>query len=66
MNKPVLFDQIVNSEYHCHTQVDGKWYIAREISFYSCWTIFERIYHAWLVITNKAIAVQYAEDFYKK
>ena len=43
-------------------EINGKWYIAKPLPYYAWWMVFERAYHAWLVLCGKATAVQYAED----
>jgi len=35
------------------------------LPYYALSNMRKRIYHAWLVLTSKALAVQYSEDQYK-
>ena len=46
-------------------RINGGWYVAKPLPYYSFITLIEHFYHAWLVLIDKAIAVQYAEDRYK-
>ena len=49
-------------EKHC-TERCGDWYYAKPIELFSVW---ERIYHAWLVFNDKARAISFAEDRFAK
>ena len=60
MNKPGLIDAVADRS--CMGEINGKWYIAKPLPYYAWWMVFERAYHAWLVLCGKATAVQYAED----
>lgn len=67
MKKPILLDHLVwmhgTTGEHCATNINGAWYIAKPLSYPAWWMIFERLYHAWLVLCDKAFAVQYADDW---
>jgi len=65
MDQPVLIDELVEKEsIFCNTQVEinGRWWAAKPLPYYSRRNTRMRIYHAWLVLTGKAMAWQYAED----
>lgn len=58
---PVLIDDLVyeNKSNTVLSNINGNWYIAKPLNkkFLLC-----RIYHAYLIIRNKAFAVQFAKD----
>lgn len=41
---------------------NGGWFIAKPVSYFS----LSRFRDSWLVLTGKAVAVQYASDFFNK
>lgn len=58
---PVLLDQLVygDKSNQSLTNINGKWYIVKPLNKKS---LLCRIYHAYLIIRNKAFAVQFAKD----
>ena len=65
MDQPLLIAAIVEKEsLFCNTQVEinGRWWVAKPLNYYGLHNTGMRIYHAWLVLTGKAMAWQYAED----
>lgn len=65
IKKPVLLDSLVfnKGDLYSETKINGKWYIAKPISYPS---LVKRFYHSYLVLTGKAFAVQHAEDYFKE
>lgn len=65
--KTVLLDELIAKNKNKGTTccIDGKWYIARPLPYYSFKSTFYRFYHAWLVLRGKAHVYQYAEDYFK-
>ena len=41
----------------------GSWFIAKPKGPYG--PLWLRLYHAWLILTNRAIAVQFGQDHYR-
>jgi hypothetical protein len=66
MQKPILLDSIVDDSNYTQTEIDGRWYIAKSISYWDVKCQIRRIYHAWLVLCGRANAFQYAEDQIKR
>jgi len=64
---PALIDDIVRNHSNTGTSccINGRWYIARPLPYYSWKSVLTRFYHAWLVIRNKAHVYQYAQDYFK-
>jgi len=64
MREPRIIDEIIKANKNCNTltEINGLWYEAKPIRFYSLSLLPERFYHAWLVLIGKAEAIQYAED----
>ena len=67
MKKPILIDRLVTNQInknlqHEATEFNGKWYIAKPVSFVDLETLIERFYHAYLILVGKAVAIQYKED----
>jgi len=72
MHKPQLIDSFANSDcsvglHICDPNNKGGfihvWFISKPLKpLY----VLQRLYHAWLILRGKAIAVSYAEDYYKE
>lgn len=65
---PYLFDDIYRLKpVICSTyeEINKKWYIAKPITLLSLYEIYKRLYHCYLILTNKAFAVSYAKDWLK-
>lgn len=69
MNKPILIDKLIH-DYGGNSgervEINDRWYIAKAIPF-CCLRHFlmdlpKKFYHAWLIIIDKAFAVQFMED----
>lgn len=61
--KPILIDELVNSSYGTHCEIDGKWYIAKPLVAKGKIKIFiDGIKGLKYLITGKAFLVQYKED----
>lgn len=63
--KPELIDELVSSARNptSLTNINGKWYIAKSLNKKH---LLCRIYHAYLIMINKAFAVQFANDYLKE
>ncbi len=62
---PVTIDSIRANHFENTTSFDGEnWYISKGLNDYYG-SLRNRIYHAYLVLTNKAVAVQFTEDHIK-
>ncbi len=61
---PILIDNLVyeNKSNTVLSNINGKWYIAKPLNKKS---ILCRIYHAYLIVINKAFAVQFAKDHFE-
>lgn len=60
---PFLIDTIVSNYCDSKVLIDFRWYISKPYS--SCLTslpLLVRLYHAWLVIRNKAYVFQFKEN----
>jgi hypothetical protein len=59
----VLIDKLIEMSKGTHTEIDGKWYVAKPLPFYS-WrdTAKTRLVWAWKILTGRAIAVHYKQD----
>jgi len=67
--RPILLDEFVKSidDISCNqTLINENWYIAKPIQLYSLSQFVTKIKLAILVLTNQAIVIQYAEDYFKK
>jgi len=73
MRKPQLIDSLKDSNCSVQLCVTDKskpsqcryvWFIAKPVEYGGWLTLKERLYHAWLVLTGRASAVSYAEDYY--
>jgi len=68
--KPPLIDQIVSKKYSEQVEINDRWYIAKPLPYYysplylPSW--IKRFYYCWLVLTDKAMVFQYAEDGIKE
>ena len=67
MKRPILIDRLIKEQidkniHHEAVEINEKLYIAKPVSFFDFETIFEHIYHAYLVLIGKASAFQYKED----
>ena len=64
LEKPCIIDEIKDmSILNTMVKINGKWYIAKPFSGYApLYDFVTRIYHAWLVLTDKAMAVRFKED----
>lgn len=64
LDKPQLIDKIIGRYDLFDTKVliDGKWYISSNLPNYGWRNTINRIYHSYLILTGKAIAIQFAED----
>lgn len=60
--EPPLIDQLVRFADSVKVEIGGQLYIARRLPYYKWRRLPRRVYHAWLVLTNRAIAVQFAQD----
>lgn len=58
MLKPMMIDNFIGSK----REKFGNWHIAKPEQYDS---IFQRLYHAYLVLIGEAMAVQFYEDIYK-
>lgn len=68
MTKPILLDALVAQHVTapCTAKFpNGKWYLARPANE-DFRPLRRRLYHAWLVLTAQAFAVQYAENHFKE
>ena len=72
MKKPQLIDNFINSDCSVGLYIKDPnniggfihvWYISKPVNYPS---IIHKLYHAWLVLRGNAIAVSYAEDYYKE
>lgn len=65
LKQPILVDEFL----HHHNTLENTvnltkgWHVAKP---YEDIGIFSRFYHAYLILVNKANAVQYAEDLYNE
>lgn len=62
---PALIDEILaKAEFFKQnkTQINGVWYCARSLPYYSYGNIISQVWHSWLVLRGKAIAFQFAQD----
>lgn len=65
MREPTLIDEVLDRKAHfgsTQTEINGRWYIAKPLPYYGWRNTAQRLYHAWLVLRGKAMAIQYAED----
>lgn len=65
MIQPPLIDEVISAESiiaSAQVEINGRWYVAKPLPYYGWKNTRMRIYHAWLVLTGKASAWQYAED----
>ena len=66
MRRPIMVDTLVkvmsNELLTPRVCIDGQWMISKPVPLFGLSSGAERIYHAWLVLTGKAEAYQYAED----
>ena len=66
----VLIDALYRNHKSNEVEILGKgWFIAKpkpRYPYYSLRNILMRIKDAWLVLRNKAIAAQFAEDYFKE
>lgn len=62
----VLIDKIIKEKRinNKTVEINKEHFIAKPMPYYS-WKIWKRIKDAYLVLTNKAFAVQYAKDYFK-
>jgi len=66
MNRqPQLLDELINKS-DAQQEIDGRWYIAKPLSFFGFYEFRKRLFHAYLILTGKANAFQYAEDYFFK
>lgn len=63
--KPQLIDSFFSDD-KPETEIDGKWYYAKPLSFYGWYEFKKRLYHCWLILKGEATAFQYAEDHFKE
>ena len=59
MRKPLLIDTALGSLQSTQRNTHDGWYCAKDEDGLS---IVERLYHAWLVLTDKARAYRFKED----
>lgn len=57
---PVVIDSVRRIEADVTEQFNGGWYIAKPAGAYG--SVSRRLYHAWLVLTNRAMAMQFMRD----
>lgn len=58
---PVTIDSLKVSQGHALEEVfPGSWFIAKPKG--ALGPLWKRLYHAWLVLTNRAIAIQFTRD----
>ena len=68
INPPPLIDEILAQKDHLtETQVEigGRWLVAKPLPYYHWKQPFKRLYHAWLILRGKAMAIQFGEDRYE-
>lgn len=69
---PALLDDVVrifgsDAEAQNKVLIPGKgWFISKSLPYYSFKNIVRRVRDAWYVLTNRAMAVQFAEDRFNK
>jgi len=56
----ILIDKFVEREYDVHSEINGKWYIAKPLNISP--PLMTRILNAFKVLNNKAVAVHYKVD----
>jgi hypothetical protein len=66
IRKPVLMDDLIQDQNCKMRGPNGKWFVAKPVPYGGISGLIQNIWHAYLVLTNKAIAVQYAEDLKKR
>jgi hypothetical protein len=61
---PPLVDELVKDTnlLSTDTEINGQWYIAKPMPYYHWKNTIRKIYHAYLILRGKAMAVQFAED----
>ena len=65
LTPPPLIDELLSKAEHFKSnqcEIGGYWYCARSLPYYSWRKAIRQIWHAWLVLTGKAMAFQFAED----
>jgi len=65
MQQPPLIDEVLGRKAlfdSSQTEINDRWYIAKPLPCYGWRNTAMRLYHAWLVLRGKAMAIQYAED----
>lgn len=64
-NLPVTIDSLRSKEFNNTVELyKDHWYIDKGLNkIYN--SFFKKLYHAWLILTNKAFAVQFTEDHIK-
>jgi hypothetical protein len=55
----ILIDQLLRNSQNTVSEIDGKWYIAKNIQYPSLWY---RIKEAWGVISGRSRTYHYKED----
>lgn len=60
---PPLLDSISHCNKDVLVEINGAWFAAKPYGVVG--GIYKRIYHAWLVLTGNAVAVQFAEDHFR-
>ena len=68
INPPPLIDEILAQKDHLmetHVEIGGRWYICKSLPYYHWKQPIKRLYHAWLILRGKAMAIQFGEDRYE-
>jgi len=62
IRRPELADTFGNGAPSAEDKRDGRWYMAKSLPQYGLSGWVERAWHAWLVLTDKARAVEFMCD----
>lgn len=62
---PTLIDKLCGVNGDAQVCIDGVWYIAKPCMPYYHLFNLSRFRDAWLVLTGRAVAAQFAEDYFK-
>lgn len=62
---PPLIDNVIENRKlisSVKVLIGGYWFISREKPYYALSSLLKRIFHAYLVLSGKAMAIQFAQD----
>ena len=60
--RPRLIDELIADKTNVSEELNGKWYVAKSLPLYGFEGFCERLWHAWLVLTDRARAYEHMCD----